>query len=122
VSDKELQQFVSVAQHIQVINQQAQQEMIASVQQGGLDVERFSELQQAQQNPNQEAEATDMELKQFETATQELEKIQVQTQQQMQEKIIEEGLTVNRYQEIAAVIQNDPELQQMFRIMQQQTN
>jgi hypothetical protein len=122
ISDEELQQFVSASQHLQVINQQAQQKMVASVEQGGLDVERFNEIQQAQQDPNQEASATDEELKQYETAIQELQKIQVQAQQQMQEKIKEEGLTESRFQEISMVLQNDPELQEKFRAIQQQTN
>ena len=115
ISDQELKQFASALQQIQVINQQAQQAMVKAVEEKGLEVERYNEIQQAQQDLNQEAEATEKELKQYETATQELEKIQVQIQQQMQAKIVEEGLTVNRYQEIAAVIQNDPELHQKLQ-------
>ena len=115
ISDQELKQFASALQQIQVINQQAQQAMVKAVEEKGLEVQRYNEIQQAQQDPNQEAEVTEKELKQYETATQELEEIQVQIQQQMQAKIVEEGLTVNRYQEIAAVIQNDPELHQKLQ-------
>ena len=115
VSGEELKQFASAFQQVQTVNQQAQQTMVKAVEEKGLEVQRYNEIQQAQQDPNQEANATGEELKQYETATQELEKIQVQAQQQMQEKIIEEGLTVNRYQEIATVVQNDPELQQKLQ-------
>lgn len=122
ISDKELQQFVSASQYVQVINQQAQQEMVTAVEKEGLQAQRYSEIQQAQQDPNQEADATDEELKQYEAATQELQKIQVQAQQQMQKKLNEEGLTESRFQEISMVLQSDPELQEKFRAIQQQTN
>ncbi len=115
VSGEELKQFASAFQQVQTVNQQAQQKMVSTVEEEGLEVQRYNEIQQAQQDPNQEDNATDEELKQYEAATQELEKIQAQAQQEMQGKIIEEGLTVNRYQEIAAIVQSNPELQQKLQ-------
>lgn len=115
VSGEELKQFASAFQQVQTVNQEAQQKMVNTVEQEGMEVQRYNEIQQAQQDPNQEANATNEELKQYEAATQDLEKIQVQAQQEMQEKIIEEGLTINRYQEITVIVQNDPELQQKIQ-------
>lgn len=115
VSAEELKQFASALQQVQTVNQQAQEKMVKTVEEEGMEVQRYNEIQQAQQDPSQEAKVTDEELKQYEVATQGLEKLQVQVQQEMQEKIIEEGLTVNRYQEIAATVQNDPELQQKIQ-------
>lgn len=122
VSDEELKQFLSASQHVQVINQEAQQKMIAAVEKEGLQAQRYSEIQQAQQDPNQEVNANDEELKQYETATQELQKIQIQAQQQMQEKLNTEGLTESRFQEINMVLQSDPKLQEKIRTIQQQSN
>ncbi len=120
VTDKELQQFVAASQYVQAVNQQIQQTMVATIEEEGLGIQRYNEIQQAQQDPNQDANATDQELKQFETATQELQKIQVQAQQQLQEKLNEEGLTENRFQEIGRSLQRDPELQEKFRAIQEQ--
>lgn len=117
VNDQELRQFVSVVQYVQVINQESQHDMVEALQQGGLDVERFNEIQQAEENPNQEADATDEEMKYYETAIQELTEIQIQAQQKMVDKITEEGLTESRFQEINIALQNDPELQERFRTM-----
>src|SRR5690606_7755555 len=58
ISDEELQKFVDAFQEIQVENQKIQQKMIAEIQEEGMEVQRFSEIQQAQQNPNQEVEMT----------------------------------------------------------------
>jgi len=120
ISDEELQKFVSASQQLQVINQEAQQSMIKIVEDEGLDPQRFNEIMQAQQNPNQEANATGEELKQAEAATKGLQKIQTQAMQQMQEKISDSGLTEQKFQEISMMLQNDPELQQRFQSLQQQ--
>lgn len=122
VSDKELHQFVSVSQHIEAINQQAQQSMVTTVENEGLEIQRYTEIQQAQQDPNQAANATEEELIQYAAVTQELQNIQAKAQQQMQEKLDEEGLTGSRFQEISMVLQNDIQLQEKLRSIQQQTN
>jgi hypothetical protein len=120
VNDKEVKQFALAVQQIQLINQHSQKEMIAIVEQGGLSVERFREMQQAQQDSSVNVEANEKELKQFAIATVQIEKIQIQTEMQMQEKIKETGLTENRYQEIYLALQNDPELLEKLREFQQQ--
>lgn len=122
VSDKELEQFAAAAQQVQMINQEAQQKMINTVEEQGLDVQRFSEIQQAQQDPQQELEATEEEVEKYEASTREFEKIQLKAQREMEEKITEGGLTVPRYQEIAMTLQSDPELQKKFQMIQQRNN
>jgi hypothetical protein len=67
---------------------------------------------QAAQDPAQETEGSEEEIKKFEAAIQVLDKIQAESQQDMQDKIAEEGLSVDRYQAIAALVQNDTQLQQ----------
>ena len=115
VSAEELKQFASALQEVQTINQQIQQKMVSAVEDEGLEVQRYKEIMQAQQNPNMEVSATDQELKQYETATQEVGKLQAKAEQEMEEKIIAEDLTLSRYQEIMTLIQNDPELQQRIQ-------
>lgn len=112
VSKEEIKQFASAFQQVQTVSQLAHQEMVKTVEGEGLEVQRYNEIQQGQQDPNQEVNATDGQLKQYQAAAQQLEEIQVQAQHEIQDKIIEEGLTLNRYQEIVAIVQNSPELQQ----------
>lgn len=115
LSDLELKQFASAFQQVQIVNQEVQQTMVKALEEKGLEAERYNEIQQAQQDPNMKADASAEEIAKYESASKELEKLQVEAQQKMQEKIIEEGLTVPRYQEIAAVIQSSPELQQKIQ-------
>lgn len=119
ISDKELQKFANAFQEVQVENQKIQQKMIAEIQEEGMEVQRFSEIQQAQQNPNQEVEMTAEEEKAIENLMPKLQTIQQESQTVMQEKIKSAGLTMNRYQEIAQMIQQSPELQQKLQSMMQ---
>lgn len=119
VSDKELTTFVAAFQQVQIINQQAQQNMAKAVQDEELSIERFNEMKQSEQNPNQEVQGTTEEMEQFDRANQQIVQIQKEATQSMQKKIEDEGLTIQRYQEIAMALQNSPELQQKIQKMMQ---
>jgi predicted ribosome quality control (RQC) complex YloA/Tae2 family protein len=110
VSENELEQFAQAFKEIQVIDYQVQMEMLNTVQEEGIDVDRFNEFLAAQQNPAQPFNASEEELQQFISAYQEIEEIQQQALQQMQNSIEEHELTLERYQEIAMTIQANPEL------------
>lgn len=117
ISDEDLQKFVSALQQMQMLNQSAQQEMIGAVEATGLEVERFSQIRQAQQDPSKEPDASEEELSQFQSAVTELEKIQNNINQQMEQQIEAQGLSQARYDEIGNAIQNSPELQARLQQM-----
>jgi hypothetical protein len=117
VTDEELVQFLAAMEDMQMINQSAQQEMIEAVQDGGMEVQRFSEIMQSQQDPNMQSDATSEEMEQYTEVNKSLEEIQILAQQQMEEKIEEGGLSTERYQEIGAIIQYSPELQEKIQTM-----
>lgn len=119
VSDKELQQFMTAFQEMQTFSRQIQQEMVAAVQEQGLEAQRYSEIQQAQQNPEADSDITAEELEMFQSASQAVQKIQSEAQEQMEENISDAGLTQRRYQEISMMLQSDPQLQQKAQSMQQ---
>lgn len=119
ISDADLQKFVNAFQKVQAENQKIQQKMIAEIQEEGMDIQRFSQIQQAQQNPEQEAEMTAEEENALENLMPKLQSIQQESQSVMQEKIKAAGLSMARYQEIAQMIQQSPELQQKLQSMMQ---
>jgi len=120
VSDQDLKKFAAVLQEIQAVNQQAQQDMVVIVEDEGLEIKRFNEIRQAQANPDMEVDVSEEEVKMFNSATEELVKIQEDAQKDMESEIKEEGLTVAQYQNIATQIQNNPELQQKLQQYLQQ--
>lgn len=115
VTDEELVQFAEVAQKLQVFNQSIQEEMIASVEEIGLDVNRFSEIQQSQQNPDANVDATSEELEMYQQAIQVLDAKQMEAQSAMQKMIEDNGMTEQRYQEIGMAIQGDPDMMAKFQ-------
>ncbi len=119
ISDQELKQFANAFQQVRMINQSSQQKMIKAVQDEDLTVERFNIINQAEQNPNKEVEATDDELKKYKTAIQSVEALQAEVQKQLQSKIQEAGLSVQRFQQISALLQNNKELQQRLSTLMQ---
>lgn len=115
ISDAELEQFADALQIIQSISQTSQQDMVKAVEAEELTVEQFTAIQQAQQDPEKEVDASEADLKKFVSATKAIQEIQMASQQKMQQAITEAGMTVERYQEIAAIAQQDPELQQKIQ-------
>jgi len=118
VTDEELAAFATTLQGIQQINQDAQATMISELENQGMDVERFNEIQMASQDPNTEVELDEKEIKQFEKVATVIQEIQINTQKEMEGYIEKEGLTMQRYQEILQVVQSDPEqLQRLQELM-----
>jgi acetyl-CoA acetyltransferase len=120
VSDEEVKMFAAAFQQVQAINQQAQQKMAMAVQEEDLAVERYNEIQTAQQDPNKTVDATKEELAKHKAALQSLKEIQATTQQQMQSEITESGLTITRYQQIMQALQTNKDLQQKVQAEMQQ--
>ena len=115
VSDDEIEQFALAFVEIQNIEQKVQPEMVQAVEKEGIEVQRFNEIMNAQEDPNQEVDASEDELKKFASANREIEDIQMRAQREMMGKITETGLTVERYREIMTALRNDPELQQKLQ-------
>src|SRR5690554_5191345 len=72
VSDAELTQFANAYESVQIQNQEAQQKMIAIIQEEGLALDRFGEIQEATMNPNVETDATPEEMKKHANVTSEI--------------------------------------------------
>lgn len=112
VSDDELKSFTVALVDVQTINQEMQPKLITIVEDEGFEIERFTQIQQAQQNPQTNVEVSEEEIEKFNKIAPELQKIQQEAQQEMMLKITESGLTIERYQQIITAVQTDMEMQQ----------
>lgn len=114
VTDAELEKFAEAYQGIQVANQDAQKKMIAVVEGEDLEIGKFNEIHQAKMQ-NQQVEASNEEIQRHARAVEKIEKMQPEIQAEMEEIITDADLTVERYQEIATAMQNNPQLQQRLQ-------
>jgi len=117
VSDAELSQFADVFQKMRMMNQEAQKEMMAVIQEEDLELQRFNEIRQAKMDPEKEVETTDVENKKYKAVVSELEEMQPELQKKMQEVIAGSDLSMERYQQLAMALRSDAELQQRLQQM-----
>ena len=115
VNDEELTKFANAYQGITVINQQAQQKMVKTVEDSGFDVKRFNEIHQASLDPNKEIEVSSEEKARHKEVVSEIEGMQGEFQKDMENVIEEQGLSVERYEQLAMALQQDTELQQRLQ-------
>ncbi len=121
VSDAELQQFAKVIPELQEIQQSAQQQVSAAIQEAGLSEDRFRELYTAQQAPAGAAAqpstsaATPQEQQAVEQVVTQLETIKNETQTRREAAVRSQGLEVNRFNEILAAVRQDSGLQQQLQ-------
>ena len=124
VTDQDLNKFADAYQAVQMENQKAQQEMVSMINESGLEVDRFQEIQKAQMDPNTELDATEKELAAHKEIMTEIQAMQPELQSEMEALIKQKGLSMQRYQEVAAAIQSDAALQQKLQaiMMKKQTS
>lgn len=126
VSDEELEQFVNTMQVFQEINMDMQgkaEEMLE--EEDGMDFERFQEimtLQQAPQMAEDIEEPTEEEEALIEELQPRLEEIGQEAQEERMTAVEDEGLSMERFQEIGQAIQQDPQMMQRVQQMMQDTS
>ncbi len=122
VKDKELNQFVSALKQIQSISQQSQQKMVQAIAEEDLSIDKFNNIRQAEMDPNKEVEASEEEMSKYTKAVKSVEKIQMESNAQMEESVKDEGLTPERYAEIGAKVQADKDLMAKVQSMLSNNN
>ncbi len=117
VTDKELTNFANAFTEIQMVNQNAQSEMVKVIQDSGMQVETFNALYQATQSPTPiiPEGVSQEDAENFETVATKIEQMQPKFQKQMEDAISENDLSVERYQQMIAMLQTDEKLQQKLQ-------
>ncbi|WP_019039377.1 DUF4168 domain-containing protein [Psychroflexus tropicus] len=117
VTDAQLKKFAEAYQSVQMSNQAIQQEMVEAIEKEGLSPERFNEIYEADMDPEKDVEATEEEMEQQKAAMTKIQEIQKSSQEKMENKLKEKGLTLQQFQDIGAQVQKNPELQQKLQGM-----
>jgi len=116
VDEEEIQRFANAFESVQSIQDQSRQQMAQAIEQQGLTIKEYNELfrQQQQANAGEESASNFSEEKQrkFEQADTRIDQIEQETQSEIEQAITQEGLQVERFEEIWIAVRQDPELQQ----------
>lgn len=115
VSDAELTKFATAYQKLQIQQQVTQQTMMKAIEEEGIEVKRFSEIQQASMDPNKEVEATKEEMELHKKALSKIEKMQPELEKKINEEITSTGMTMEQFEALAKEIQQDRSLQERLQ-------
>lgn len=112
ISSQELEEFATAIQEIETIQMESRNQVDQTIEDEGLTAQQFRDILEAKRDPEMENEASEEELEQFESATQQLVQIQREAQVDMREAVEATGLKAERFQEIFATVRQQPELRQ----------
>ncbi len=116
-TDQELQQFIEANKVAIGVQQSAEQKMISAIEKEGLDIQTFNEILTSKQNPEAETQATPEDQGKFNTAVEEVVKIQEEMMTEMESAIQETGISVEQYEEILLAYQQSPVVQEKLNQM-----
>lgn len=117
VTDGELKIFVDASMKAQQIQTEAQMEMIGIVESEGLDVDTYNTILQGMQmgQSAEDMEISKSDIESFESASALIGDIEMEMEEQLIAAIEEEGLELQRFQQIFMSIQSDAALQQKMQ-------
>ena len=121
VTPEELEKFAQALKQLILIEREANQRMAQAVQEEGLTPERFVQIEQSTQGEGA-ASAADIsaeEKQKYDKALVKVREIVQEVRAKQYQALQSQGLEVERFQEIVAVVQNNPQLEQQVQQMLQ---
>ncbi len=128
VSDKEVEQFISLNQEIRQNQSKFQQQFMNMLNNSTLGLKKYQAMAQAMNNPNDTSKGSfsDADIETYNELTKELQGMQKKAQEEAQGVIQSAEMTEQRFKAIAGAARQDTSLQkrlreEMMKQMQQQS-
>lgn len=122
-SDTELKQFVEANTRLMTIQEESEKAMLTILKEENLEVDKFNEFAKAHQEQRlTEVEAKPEEMAAFNKAALRMVEMQPTVEQSIQEAIVKDGMTLDKYQEIMIAYQQSPALQEKVHKMMDPRN
>lgn len=110
VSEKELTSYANTLQELQTLNQNSQAELFKKIQDAGLSPDKFQQLHFAMQDETAKADLSKEDKEAYKRISDDIQKMQPMFQQRMEALIKEHGFNLDRFEEIAKEVRDNPEL------------
>ncbi len=112
-SDEQVENFANTVLDVMTIQEERQMQMMQSIEESGLSVDRFNEmLMEGQQKGQSAIEGTEEEMQAFTESMAEVQKMQQNMQTEMMSAIADNGLNVQQYQEMMQGYEQYPEMKE----------
>lgn len=119
ISDAELKRFSQAAGEIVAVQRQSQQKMQQAIVNNGIELQRYQQVVQAQQQ-GQQPQLTQEEQQAFSNIQQDITTIRQNDQSTIMGIFENYSFTESRFRQINETLRADTNLQQRFKAMQQQ--
>lgn len=114
ITDEQLDSFANAYLEIVTIQDESAAAIVAAVEAEGFTIEEFQAIAQTLNSPDGAAAIPSEQAEQFTAAAEEITEIQTEAETEMQAAIQAEDLTVAEFEQIFAMAQQDPALQQQI--------
>ena len=111
VTDAQVEKFADAMQTVQKIQQESQPKMLQAIQEVGLNPQQFIQAAQALQQ-GKETGLNEEDQEKFETVQKKVQEIQVEANGQIEAKIKEQDLTLQKFNQLFLSYQQNQELQE----------
>ncbi|WPP48425.1 DUF4168 domain-containing protein [Catalinimonas niigatensis] len=111
-TDDELKLFLKANKSVAMVQQEAEQKMIQAIEEEEMDINRFNEIANAQQNPQAEPDVSEDEMATFTKAAEKVMAVQRETQSEVAAAVESEGMEFTDYREIMMAYQSSPVVQE----------
>ena len=109
VSDQQVNHFVDALQYVQKVQEESQPKMIKAIQDEGLNPQQFMQAAQAAQQGVDTGLNTE-DQKKFDAVQKKVEGIQIEANGQIESKIKEKDMSLEKFNQIYLSYQQSPEL------------
>jgi hypothetical protein len=111
-SEDEIDLFAEAVIGVLPIQQEAEQKMVSEIEEQGMELDQFNQIaRQMQQGVESEGVQED-DMQAFQSISEEIQGIQMETQQEVNQVITETGISPAMYQEMIAAYSSNPQIKQ----------
>ncbi|MFW6202954.1 MAG: DUF4168 domain-containing protein [Marinilabilia sp.] len=111
-SEEEIDVFAKAVAQVLPIQQEAEQKMMKEIEDQGMELEKFNEIARQMQQGGEPEGASEEEMEKFQSISEEIQGIQMKTQEETNKIISDEGLSPAKYEEMIQAYSSNPEIKQ----------
>ncbi|MDQ3190653.1 MAG: DUF4168 domain-containing protein [Bacteroidota bacterium] len=117
-----LDKFILATKQISLIQEQGEQKMVETIENEDLDIDTFNKIAEMMINPEnaEQIEVTPRQMDSFTFVLEKLQLLQIEIQQEMEQAIVDNNMSIEDYQKIVEDYHNNPAFQQQINEMLQE--
>lgn len=111
-SSEEIDLFAEAVVEVLPIQQEAEQKMVKEIEDQGMELDKFNQIARQMQQGAEPQGVAEKEMETFQSISEEIQGIQMKSQQKVNKVITEAGISPAMYQEMIAAYSTNPKIKQ----------